>query len=166
MWPTSESPSTWLTPFSLPPPSLGPPKLFPVAFPYECPVLAHALDFRKIFQEGSRLLHSFHRGQQLASVYSAPLAKAVVAAGLGSQLGLAWAPPCPAHVAAIHRSLCSLCWVAPGRTQVAADLGLHHPGGLRASAPRGQLQTMPGYNPTTVTSNILKGWNGQAPKPH
>ena len=59
---------------------------------------------------------------------------ALVTPGLGSQLGLLWAPPRPAQLAAICRSLCSSCQVVPGRAEAVAE-------GPRASTPSGQLQT-------------------------
>ena len=40
------------------------------------------------------------------------------------------------------RLLCSSVKKALGKTQVGADLGLHHPGNPRARAPSGQLQTI------------------------
>ena len=36
---------------------------------------------------------------------------------------------------------------APGKTQVGADLGLHHPGNPRACTPNGQLQAMSEHHP-------------------
>ena len=84
---------------------------------------------------------------------------ALAAAGLNSQLGLSWAPPFPIQVAAICRLLYCSVQVAPGKAQVAADLGLH-PGGPRASLPGGLLQTMLEHQPTISTSDTLKG------KPH
>ena len=44
-------------------------------------------------------------------------------------------------MAVICRLLYSSCREAMSRTQVGADLGLHHPGTPRACAPSGQLQT-------------------------
>ena len=41
---------------------------------------------------------------------------ALAAADLGSQLGVTWAPPGPAQIAAIGRPFCSSCWMAPGKT--------------------------------------------------
>ena len=91
----------------------------------------------------------------IGATFLKPLKQA--AASLGSQLGLSWAPTSPAEVAAICGSLCSSCWVALDRTQVAADLGLHLLGGRRASAPVGQLQTTSKHHPTTFRSDLLKG---------
>lgn len=78
-------------------------------------------------------------------------------AGLGSQLGLSWAPLSPAQVVAISRQFCSSCWEVPGRTQAVADLGLHLPGGHRASTGSGHFQTTSKHrHPTTSTSCTLK----------
>ena len=85
--------------------------------------------------------------------------------GLGSQPGHTWAPPSPAQVAAICRSLYSLCQVAPDRTQAEAGLGLHFPGYPRAGAPSRQLQTtLEHHLPTTSTSDTVKGTQ-RAPEP-
>ena len=62
---------------------------------------------------------------------------AVAAAGLGSQLGLAWAHPSLVQVVAICRWLYSSCQMALGRTQAMADLGLHLPRSLIASTSSG-----------------------------
>lgn len=67
---------------------------------------------------------------------------ALAAAGLGLQLDLTWPPLSPAHVAPIFRSLYSSSRVAPGSTQVVADLGLYLLKGPIASSSGGQLQTM------------------------
>ena len=49
--------------------------------------------------------------------------------------------------------------VAPGKTQVGADLGLHHPGNLRVCTPSGQLQTMSEHNhPAPVQQILHRGW--------
>ena len=48
--------------------------------------------------------------------------------------------------------------VAPGNTQVGADLGLHHPGKPRASAPSGQLQTTSEFHHPVPAQLILHGW--------
>ena len=77
---------------------------------------------------------------------------ALIAAGLGSQLGLSWAPPGPAQVAALWRQLCSWCQVALGRAQVVTELHLHFIGGPRAITPSGQLQTILKHHPTISTS--------------
>ena len=53
-------------------------------------------------------------------------------------LGIPKPRTCSSHL----RLLYSLCRVAPGRPQAGTDLGLHHLGNPRASAPSGQLQTM------------------------
>ena len=45
--------------------------------------------------------------------------------------------------------------VAPGKTQVGADLGLHHPGNPRASAPGEHLQTMWAYHHPAPAQLIL-----------
>ena len=91
---------------------------------------------------------------------------ALAAAGLTSQLGLTWILPSPAQVAAICRSLCSLCQVAPDKTQAVPDLGLHLLGGLRASTLSGQLQiTSKHRHQTTSTSNTLKGQTQGAQEP-
>ena len=55
------------------------------------------------------------------------------------------------------RLLCSPGRVALGETQVGADLGLHHPGNPRASAPSGQLQTMQEYHHPVLAQLILHG---------
>ena len=47
--------------------------------------------------------------------------------------------------------------VALGWAQAAAEGGLQLPGGFRARAPNGQLQTMPDHYPTTSMSDTLKG---------
>ena len=80
------------------------------------------------------------------------------------QLGLSWALPSPAQVAAICRSLCSSCRWASGKTQVVADLDLRLPGGPRAMAP-GTASEHIKHHPTTSTSNTLKGQTHQAPEP-
>ena len=49
--------------------------------------------------------------------------------------------------------------VAPGKTQVEADLGLHHPGNTRASAPSGLLQTTTEIHHSAPAELILH--NGQ-----
>ena len=81
---------------------------------------------------------------------------------VGSQFGLSWAPPSQAQVEAIFRLLCTSCQVA----QAGQWLTLYLPGGPRASVPRGQLQTMPDYQPTTSTSYTLKGWTQRTLKTH
>ena len=82
---------------------------------------------------------------------------ALAATSLGSHLGISWGPPSPVQVAAICRSLCSLCQVAPDKTQAVPDLGLHLLGGLRASTLSGQLQITSKYrHQTTSTSETLK----------
>ena len=47
--------------------------------------------------------------------------------------------------------------VVLGKTQVGADLGLHHPGNPRASAPSGQLQTIPEHHHPAPAMMILHG---------
>ena len=59
----------------------------------------------------------------------------LAAAGLGSQLGLAWPPPSPAQEVAFCRSLCSLCCETLNRIQAVADLG--HANGKQSSATMG-----------------------------
>ena len=55
--------------------------------------------------------------------------------------------------------------MAPGRTQVVADLGLYLLGGPRATAPSGQLQTTSKlHHPTTSTSDTFKGQTQLAPE--
>ena len=56
------------------------------------------------------------------------------------------------------RLLYSSCRVAPDKTQVGADLGLHHPGNPRACAPSGQLQTTLQHHHPAPTQLILHGW--------
>ena len=82
---------------------------------------------------------------------------ALAAASLGSQLGLSWAPPSPAQVAAIFRLLCSTFGVALDGAQVENDLGLHLSGDRRASEPSGHLQTTLKNHPTFSTKDTLKG---------
>ena len=48
--------------------------------------------------------------------------------------------------------------VALGKTQVGADLGLHHSGNPRASIPSRQLQTMSEHHHLAPTQLILHGW--------
>ena len=51
--------------------------------------------------------------------------------------------------------------VAPGKTQVGADLGLHHPGNPKASAPSGQLQATLGHHHLPLHSRSSEeggGW--------
>ena len=136
---------------SAPPQLLGPPKLFPVAFPYKWPVLAHASDFPKISQISS--IWPWHAPYLLLS---GPILTLAIAS-LGSHLDFTWTPLSPGQVAATYRSLCSSFWVVPGEAQAVADLGLYLTGGLRASTPNGQLQTTLKHHPTTATSNTLKG---------
>ena len=88
----------------------------------------------------------------------------LAAAGLGSQFGLAGAPPSPAQVAAICISLCSSYQLALDRTQAAADLGLNLLGDPRASVPCRHLQTTLKHHSTTSTSDPLKGQTHQAPE--
>ena len=58
-------------------------------------------------------------------------------------LGISKASTSRSHL----RLLYSSGKVALGKTQVGADLGPHHPGNPRASAPTGQLQTMSEHHP-------------------
>ena len=125
-------------------------KLFSVFFPYEWLVLAHASDFPKIFQISSIW------PMCLYFTTSGP-SPSTGRASFGSQLGLAWAPPSPAQLAAICRSLCISGRVTLRRTKVVADLGLHYPGGPRVRTPSGQLQTMSKNHPVTSTIDTLKG---------
>ena len=68
------------------------------------------------------------------------LGTALAAASLDSQLVFVWESSSPAQVVAI--SDCSTAQVgALGKTQMGADLGLHHLGNPSASTPSGQLQT-------------------------
>ena len=46
---------------------------------------------------------------------------------------------------------------APGKTQVGADLGLHHLGNLWANTPHGQLQTMLEHHHPASAQLILHG---------
>ena len=115
----SETPSTWL-------PLFATPWWFPEALPHPtfrhnrtvssgCSipllVLAYASDFPKFSQVSSIWLQQAPylslRGPRLA----------LAAAGFGSQLGLSWALPSPAQVAAICRLLSGLCCVTLDRTQ-------------------------------------------------
>ena len=50
--------------------------------------------------------------------------------------------------------------VAPGETQVGADLGLHHPGNPRASTTSGQLQTRSEHHHPAPAQLILQGGCG------
>ena len=56
-----------------------------------------------------------------------------------------------------RRWLCSSGRVAPSRTQVGADVGLHHPRNPRTSAPSGQLQTTVEYHHPAPEKLILHG---------
>ena len=127
-----ETPSTWLTVFSLP-------WWFPEA-------LSHPTFFGRWVDWGgaSFFRWRFHKNglfwpmlqifpsclNHAASSFSEPCTSHEVAPGpalaaaaiLSSQLGLAWAPPSPEQVAAICRSFCCLCCVTPDRTQVLADI--------------------------------------------
>ena len=82
---------------------------------------------------------------------------ALAAASVSSQLGFSWEYPGPAQVAATYRLFCRLCSMAPGRTQVGADLGLHHLGNLWANEPHGQLQTMLEHHHPAPAQLILHG---------
>ena len=54
------------------------------------------------------------------------------------------------------RLLYSSSTVPPGKTQVGADLGLHHPGNPRASAPRGEVRTNLKYRNPAPAQLILR----------
>ena len=58
----------------------------------------------------------------------------------------------PSTCSSLLRLPCSSGRVALGKTQVGADLGLHHPENPRACEPIGKLQTM--LEPTTLPLNI------------
>ena len=47
--------------------------------------------------------------------------------------------------------------VAPGKTQVGADIGLHHPGNPRAWVPSGQLPNMSEYHQPVSVQLIIHG---------
>ena len=65
----------------------------------------------------------------------------------------------PSTSSSICRLLCSSCWVAPGKTEMVVDCGLHHLGNLRVCAPSGWLQTTPEYHHPVPTQLILhSGW--------
>ena len=85
-----------------------------------------------------------------------------MAAGLSSELGLSWAPPSQEQVATICRLLCSSSQLAPGRAQVAEDLGLHPLGVPSDHTLGGQFQTMWKHHPSNLTSDTLKGQSQQA----
>ena len=74
-----------------------------------------------------------------------------------ASFGFTW--ELPSQVAAICRLLCSLCWVAQGRTQVGADPGLYHLGNSRACTPSGQLLTMSEHHhPAPARLILYRGW--------
>ena len=135
----SGSPSTWLTLFSSPwcflrshPTQLvGPPKLFPMAFPYKWPILVHASYFPKISQKDS-----IWRQHALYLSLTGPRPRTS-----GSQpwftVWLRLDTPSAAQVAAICRLLCTSCCVALHRTQAKADAALCLLGGSRASIHSG-----------------------------
>ena len=57
------------------------------------------------------------------------------------------------------RLLCNTGRVAPGKTQVGDELGRHHLGNPRASAPSGQLQTTSEHPHSIPVQLILhRGW--------
>ena len=78
---------------------LGPPKLFPVAFPYEWLSWLMIHIFLYPLKQAALGFSEPHTSHQVAP----GLAQA--AANLGSQFSLAWATPNPAQIAAIHRLL-------------------------------------------------------------
>ena len=55
------------------------------------------------------------------------------------------------------RLLCNSGRVASGETKVGTDLGLHHPGNPRASAPSGQLQTTLEHHHPAPAQLVLHG---------
>ena len=62
------------------------------------------------------------------------------------------------HTSSSHpRLLYSSCRVVLDKTQVGADLGLHHPGNPRDSTPSGQLQTMSEYRHPASMQLIIYG---------
>ena len=63
-----------------------------------------------------------------------------MAARLDLQLGFTWESPSPAQVATISDCFTPQAGCLGGKTQVGADLGLHHPRNPRACAHSGQLQ--------------------------
>ena len=132
-----------------------------MAFPYKWVVLAHASDFPKFSHTSSIWLQ-----QEPIPLAKLPQAwRYLTATSLASQSGFAWPPPSPAQVAAICRALRSLYQVALGGTGVAADLGLHLPGGPRASTPAAELQMTLKHHSTTSTSSTLKGGTQQYQSP-
>ena len=76
-----------------------------------------------------------------------PQAPALAAASLDSQLGFTWEAK-PSTSSSHLRLLYSSGRVALAKTQVGVDLGMHHPGNPRASAPSGQLQNPSEYDHT------------------
>ena len=147
-WCHFENLSTWLTLFN---PTWRSPQspLHPLdgptqpAFTYEWLVLIYASQLPKSYQTSNSWLQ-LTPGQALA------------AARLASQLDFTWGSPSPAQVAAF-----SDCFIAqegcPGKTQVGADLGLHHPGNPRASTPSGQLQTSENHHPAPAQLVLHRG---------
>ena len=137
----SETPSTWLTlfdppwrsPETLPHPNYNPTP--PAALPYEWLVLAHIVQLSK----SSQTSNSWPQG--------AP-GTALLAGSLASGLGFTWESLSPAQVAAI--SDCFIAYrVALGKTEVEADLSLHHPGNPKAKATHPMDSYRPCQNTTT-----------------
>ena len=93
------------------------------------------------------MLHNFlnHLKQAITGLSEpldpVPLTK-LPQASLDSQDGFSWEPSSPAPSNSHLRLLYSSHRVAPSKTQVEADLGLHRPGNPRACASSGQLQAM------------------------
>ena len=63
--------------------------------------------------------------------------------------------PKPSTSSSLLRMLYSSGRMSLGKTQVGADLSLHHPGNPRASTPSGQLQTMSEDHPPVPAQLIL-----------
>ena len=106
-------PLPWSFPEALHHPTFRP-TLFPVSFSNEWPILSHASDFSDIFQTSS--IWPQCAMYPRPDISSTALVQSWTSPGTSS----------PAQLSAICRSLCSSCWVALGRTHVAAaDLGLY-----------------------------------------
>ena len=69
-----------------------------------------------------------------------------------------WESPNPANSTSL-RLLYNPCRVAPGKTQVGADLGQHQLGNLRACTPSGHLQTMSEHHYSVPAQLILHRWH-------
>ena len=122
---------------------MGPPKLLIVAFPYEKLVLAPATQLPK----SSHTSNSWPLSHRSCISSSQPKFTAWL------HLGISKLSTSSSHL----RLLYSSGRVAPGRTQVGADLSLHHPGNPRACTPSGQLQTMPEHHHPAPAPLILHG---------